>query len=274
MIYLNSKSLVGYINKEKPDVIISTQFFVNEIVALVKKQGVINPKFFCVITDFRLHSIWISKAVDIYIAGSLKTKKDLISRGIAAENVKVLGIPVDSKFLDSPNRNDLSQRLGIDAGKFTALIMTGAVGIGPIEKIVDCLKDEVQLLVVCGKNKNLEDRLRKKKLGMVKVFGFIDNTHELMSVSDIIITKPGGLSIAESLVKNLPIIFISAIPGQESRNARFIVDNGIGVMPADLNSLVRTMRQWKSSPEVLTQIKDKIKKLSHPYTAREILKVL
>jgi len=273
IVYLNSKPLVNYINKEKPDIIISTQFFANEIINLVKKQGLINPRLFCVVTDFGLHSFWLSSAVDLYLVGSETTKKDLVSRGIKEEKIKILGIPVDSKFLDSLNKNELCVKFGIRPDKFTALIMTGAIGIGPIEKIVERLRKDIQLLVVCGKNKGLYGRLKQKETDMLKIFGLVDNVHELMSVSDIIITKPGGLSISESLIKNLPMIFISAIPGQESRNAKFIIDEGLGVTSSNVDSLIDIVYRWKNSPDILEEIKDKIKKISSPNAAREILKI-
>ena len=274
IVYLNARPLADYINREKPNIVISTQFFTNEVIASVKKQGIINPKLFCVITDFGLHSIWISEAVDIYIVGSLRTKQDLVSRGIPEEKIKILGIPVDAKFLDPLNKHDLCLKLGIQPDKFTALIMISDIGIGPIEEIVERLKKDIQLLVVCGKNKRLQNRLERKKTAMVKIFGLVDNVHELMSVSDIIITKPGGLTISESLIKSLPMIFISAIPGQESKNTKFIIDEGLGVMPKDFDSLVNIVYQWRNSAKILDEIKDKIRKLSFPYTTREILKIL
>jgi processive 1,2-diacylglycerol beta-glucosyltransferase len=160
VIYLNSRRLADYINIMKPDIIVSTQFFANEVISIIKKQGLINPKLICVVTDFRLHSIWLSEAVDLYIVASEKTKKDLISRKVPESKIRVLGIPVDSKFLTVLDKSRTCAKLGIDADKFTVLIMTGGFGIGPIATIVERLKRDVQMLVVCGRNRKLYNQLK------------------------------------------------------------------------------------------------------------------
>ena len=109
--------------------------------------------------------------------------------------------------------------MGLQPDLFTVLVATGSFGIGPIEGIIDVLKG-FQVIVVCGHNRDLFRKLSGKYCALVKVLGLVDNMHELMAVSDAMVTKPGGLSICEALVSQLPLIFFNAIPGQEIGNIK------------------------------------------------------
>ena len=103
----------------------------------------------------------------------------------------------------------------------TVLIATGSFGMGPIEQLINLLSG-YQLLIVCGQNHVLYEHLNVSQARSVHVLGLVDNMDELMSVADVMVTKPGGLSISEALVKKLPMIFFSAIPGQEANNIKVL----------------------------------------------------
>jgi len=153
-------------------------------------------------------------------------------------------------------------------------VITGSFGIGPIERIADLLQEEAQMLVVCARNKKLYLRLKAKKYPQLNLFGFVDNIEELMSVSDVIITKPGGLSIAELLVKELPPIFISAIPGQEIENAKKLASYGIGVSvncPVDIKDIVS---DYKNHPDKISRIRDTMRRFKKPYSTQELYNVV
>ncbi|MEK9169393.1 MAG: glycosyltransferase, partial [Patescibacteria group bacterium] len=136
------------------------------------------------------------------------TKNRLLHMGIEEQRIKEFGIPSAPGFLKIQDREQIAKKLGIEAKKFTMLVMTGSFGVGPLEEIAGSLCADAQVLVVCGRNKTLFKRLEKKNLSNVLAFGFINNPEELMAVSDVIITKPGGLSIAELLNMELFPIFI------------------------------------------------------------------
>ena len=108
------------------------------------------------------------------------------------------------------------------------LVVTGSFGIGPIEEIVQLLCNDYEVLAVCARNKRLFGRLKARAYPHTHVFGFVENIDELMTVSDVIITKPGGLTISESLCMDLIPLFIAAIPGQESMNVEVLQNAGIG----------------------------------------------
>jgi len=267
---VNARNFLCLLTREDPDLIISTHFFTSELTAYLKNKGKIHSKLITVITDFGVHPFWLCKGTDLYVAASGLTKEILINEGIEGPKIMVLGIPVEEKFLRQYNREELCRKLNISCQKFTALIITGSFGIGPIEEIVESLYSDVQLLVVCATNRKLFFRLSQKNYPGVFLFKFVDNIEELMTASDIIITKPGGLSIAEALSMELPPLFIAAIPGQETENMNILKNYGIGVKIRNIRHLKNTVLDYKDHPVKLNLIKENIRKIKKTSTAGEI----
>ncbi len=267
---LNAKDFSKFLIQEKADFIISTHFFPSEVAAYLKRAHRLNSKLISVITDFGIHPFWILSGTDIYIVASAFTKEQLVLKGVQEDNIKDSGIPIDSKFLKQYEKNTLCKKFNIEPNKFTILISTGSSGIGRIEEIVDSLYKEVQILVVSAHNKILYARLRKRNYPEVRVFGFIDNIQELMAVSDIIITKPGGLTISESLAMDLLPIFIAAIPGQETENAKILAKKSIGINIKDAASIKDIVLDFRDHPDKLKSMKEKISELKKPFAVKEL----
>lgn len=267
---LNTQKFKQFLLSYNPHIIVTTHFLPSEVASFLKKKNKINSRLITVITDFNIHPFWVMDSVDWYIVGSDVTLEELNSFGIVKDKIKTLGIPVDLKFTKKINKEMLYEKLGIQKDKFTVLVVTAAFGLGPIEKIVDLLQKEIQLLVVCGKNNKLYGKLVNKDFPLVKIFGFVNNMEELIAVSDIIITKPGGSTICESLAMDKPMIFISAIYGQETKNARILENYGVGISLTNLTAIRDTVLKFKNNPDRLNSIREKIKKIKKPYAAKEI----
>lgn len=271
---LNTKAFGIFLEKENPDFIIATHFLPPAIAAYLKKKGKIKSRLITVITDFGIHAFWISAGTDTYVVASDYTKELLMSEGIGERNIKVLGIPVHSKFLRRYEREALCRELAIEKNKFTILILTGSFGIGPVEETVDLLYREVQILVVCAKNKGLFKRLRDKNYPNVAVFGFVENIQELMAVSDLIITKPGGLSISELLAMELVPVFISAIPGQETENIEAMKRYGIGISAGNAAEIREIVLDYFLHPDKLGLAKEKVRAIKKPFATSELYDVI
>lgn len=261
---INTQGFSRFLQQEEPDIVISTHFLSSEITANLKGRAELKSKLISVITDFGIHPFWLCLGTDLYVVASGLTKELLVKEGVREEVIEDLGIPVHPQFLRQYTKDELSKRLGIDKNKFTILITTGSFGVGPIEAIVDTLDKEAQILVVCANNRKLYRRLKNKNYENTSVFGFVNNMEELMSVSDVIITKPGGLSIAELLIKELVPIFIHPIPGQETANARILEKCGIGVTAKSIQDLRNIVLDYKGHPEKISKIKENIKKIKKP----------
>ena len=271
---LNTKSFAKFIIKENPDIIISTHFLTSEVSTHLKRTQKINSKIITVITDFGIHPFWITEATDMYVVASDFTKKQLVLEGIKENRIKEFGIPIDIKFSKQYERDALCRKLGLQQDKFTVLITSGSFSIGPIEKIVDLLYKDIQLLVVCAHNKSLYKRLNNKNYPNARVFGFIDNIQELMAISDIIVTKPGGLTISESLAMELLPVFIAVIPGQETENIKFLAASGIGIYVRNINTLRDTILDFKGNPYKLGKIKENIGKVKKPLATQELCRAI
>lgn len=267
---LNTRGYEKFLLRFKPTIIISTHFLPSEVTSYLKREKNLNSYLVTVITDFSVHPFWISDGSNEYMVASEFTKHELVARGIAEDRIRVSGIPVDSKFTRTYDRGFLCKRLDIQPGLFTLMLETAGFGLGPFEEIIDLLHQDLQLLVVCGRNRRLFNRLETRSYRNVKIFGFIDNIEELMAVSDMIITKPGGLTISESLAMSLPMIFITAIFGQETKNARILESYAIGTSPADTKSLRDKVYYYKDNPTQLMSIKEDIGRIRKPFAAREI----
>ncbi|MFA5350038.1 MAG: glycosyltransferase [Candidatus Omnitrophota bacterium] len=272
--YLGCRKFIAYLVKEKFDYIISTHFLNSELAANLKLENKIQAKLVTVITDFGVHPFWVSAGTDLYVVASESTRDILLGMGISGEKAQAYGIPISSSFVKTQDRGQLAVKLGIDGNKFTVLVMTGSFGSGPLEEIAEGLCGQAQVLVVCAKNKKLFSRLQKRKLENVKVFGFVDNAEELMAVSDVIITKPGGSSIAEFLSMGLSPIFISAIPGQEQENIRILAGYGIGCAPRNIKQIQELIVELKNDPQRLQGLKKNANQAAKPDACREIASVI
>ncbi len=271
---INSISFIRYLIRKNPDVIISTHFLSADIAALLKRNNKIKSKLITVITDFGVHPYWIAEGTDLYVVASDFTKDRLLKERVSLEKIKVSGLPFHPKFLKQFDRVALARKFRIDHDKFTVLLMTGSYGIGPLGKIAELLSSEAQVLVVCASNERLHKRLLKKNIYNVRVFGFIENTEELMAVSDCIVTKAGGSTIAEVINMDLVPIFISMIPGQESANVEALRRLGVGMVPKNISQLKEMIIELKNNPDKLNLMKERIEEIKKPLACQEIAGVI
>lgn len=236
--FLDNAGLRTYLDRIhlfKPDLIICTYPTVAGAVALLRKKGAIDIPVAVVITDYTVHNQWIHDGVDLYIVGSAEIYNDFVARGIAPKKVKFTGIPVSPRFEFDLDRDQIRDRLGLLPNRPTCLIMGGAYGVlSELKKLCMTLASTsipAQSIVVCGRDqhlyKSLEDIVNNTRNPMAR-FGFVSNVEELMSASDIIITKAGGLTVSEALTKRLPIIVYKPIPGQEQENTAYLQRIGAG----------------------------------------------
>ncbi len=269
-----SRRFIRYLLDEKPDVVISTQFFASEIVSYAKEKLKLKTRLITVVTDFGVHNFWITEKTDLYCCASDSTKQILVNKGIKEEMIRVTGIPVDEKFSRPQNIENIYSEFKLKNDRLTALVVTGSIGTGPIGKIVELLKDDVQLLVICGYNKKLYNSLAQKRYENVRLFGFVAYVEKLMRVSDLIITKAGGLTVTESLVTGLPMVFFLLIPGQESVNARTMEALGAGIIADSPAEVKASVLRLKNDRQYLQVIKNKALSLGLPDSSSTIVSLL
>ena len=277
---LNCKKFIEFVRAENPDVVVSTHFMPSEIVSGLKERGEFSGKLVNVVTDFIAHSFWMARSSDYFIGAIQKTKNDLLMRGVSLDKIKIMGIPCDPIFGFKKDKETLIKQLGIEPGFFNVLIMSGGFGTGPMKEIISEInnlepetRDKMQLIAICGKNEILFHELGKMSLDLkvkVKAFGYMNNVDEFMEVSDIIVTKPGGLTISEALSKTLPMIIVQPILGQETRNCRILTGYGTAVKAKNTKEVCDYIKEFATSPEKMISTRTRIKLLRYPDAAKNI----
>jgi processive 1,2-diacylglycerol beta-glucosyltransferase len=259
-----------YLIREAFDVILTTHFLPGEVAGFLKHQGKIKATVICCITDFDVHSIWLSSGIDRYTVACEWTAKKLMALGIDSIQMAVTGIPIRSRFSQAKDIPALKTRLGLNQEVFSVLIATGSFGIGPIEDLIKHLP-EVQIMVVCGHNKELYQRLQPQTSKWVKIYGLVNNMDELMAAADVMITKPGGLSISEALVTGLPMIFFHAIPGQEAHNIMVLGQYGVGLKATQIEEIRQAVKHFQTQPASFQEARKNIKTVARPSAVKDIL---
>jgi processive 1,2-diacylglycerol beta-glucosyltransferase len=255
---IGRSNFLNYIQQFEPDLIVCTYPTVSSILAQLRIKQILLVPLITIITDYTVHSHWVHPGVDGYIVACSKVKESLVSWGIPLDNIHVTGIPVSPKFEVSEDRLSAAEKLGLTPGLPTFLFMGGTYGA--LESTIRICKElgdssiPVQCLVVCGHNEKLYQSLDEvvalTKNPLLR-FKFINNVEELMSASDLIITKAGGLTVSEALTKRLPLIIFRPIPGQEEENAQYVQSIGAGRIAENEEELSRVLRYLLIHPEDL-----------------------
>lgn len=272
-LVLLKKSLLVEIKEINPDVIIGTHPFAVGLVSSYKRKNEIDSSFISVVTDFKAHYAYVDEQVDAYITGSEYTKKSLIQRNICKEKIFTYGIPIKEEFL-----KDYSEDVSIRS-KFRVLVMGGSMGSKDIAKVVKRLAVESNsylITVVCGNNKSLKTTLERKYedeiiMGRLNVLGFTDKVPYLMDNSDVIVTKPGGLTTTEALSKKIPMIIPFAIPGQEMENTEFLVSEGVAFHVDDMNEINKVLDMLVNDKKAFEVMKNNMGKIASSYSLDSIV---
>ncbi|MCI5652078.1 MAG: NUDIX domain-containing protein [Ruminococcus bromii] len=218
-----------------PDVIISVHPFATEMVSSLKEDKKITCPLICIMTDYGVHKAWIAPCVDAYVVACDDMVDELRRCGIPKEHIYPYGIPVHDVFFDKEDQAKLLQEMDLDTDVPTVLFMAGSMGVS---NIVDLYRDlcasplALQMIIITGNNKKLyelfseEIQTSPKK---TKLLQFTKEVERYMHASDLIVTKPGGLTVSEALACNLPLAVFDAIPGQEEDNANFLQTHDMGV---------------------------------------------
>ena len=260
-----------------PDVIICTHSFPAAIISSLKHKKRIECPLITVVTDFNIHSSYVNTNTDYYVIPHEDLTYVIENFGVAKEKVLPFGIPIKKEFCELHTREELLMKLGFENRK-SILVMGGGLGLGGINGIVKAIDDymeNVQIIAIAGRNNRLETKLKslstKNKL---MVYGFVNNIHELIELSDCIITKPGGVSVSEVLSREKPLVIFSPLPGQEYENAEFLLNSGAAVTTSDVKKIPVLINQIFNSEIRMRCFKELAGLLKKPESAYNIVRFL
>jgi processive 1,2-diacylglycerol beta-glucosyltransferase len=277
----NSKKLQKVLGEFQPDMVVCTQAFACGVIASWKQAtGRQHPLLVGVLTDFVAHRYWAHEKVDLYITPNEETQQTLLNQGIPRERICVNGIPISNKFDRPVDKAALIQSLGLRPNLPKILLMGGSLGLGPMKSVIrklDRLPQPFDLIAVTGKNNELKERLERKGKKLrrpINIMGFVENVNELMDICEVVVTKPGGITTAECLVKQLPMIVINPIPGQEAKNSEFLLSQGVAVQAEDANDVMLYIDEFLRNPDKLRQMRAAAAKFARPHAAETAAKAL
>ncbi len=274
---LHARNFVSSIVQGKPDAILCTHFVGPSLLLTRRGRHAFPAPVTVAVTDFDVHSFWIHDGVAKYFVASEEIRWLLQRKGVPAERIQVTGIPILPAFAEKRPKPEARAALGLDPARTTVLVLGGGFGVGHVERVVGetlQVPGDFQVMVVAGRNEGLRKRLsevRPPAGKALRVFGFVDNMHELMDAADVAISKSGGLTVSECLTKGLPMIVFAPIPGQEECNASYLLEHGAGLLAKDLHALPFKLARILSEPGLLARMARGAAQLGHPQAAHDVL---
>jgi len=262
-----------------PHLVIATEIGAAEIAALGKREGWFNAPVLAVQTDFQTEPPWVQREVDVYAVASDEAKAQLIGWGVSPHRIVLCGIPVDPAFSLAFDKGEIVQALGLDRRRPVVLVMAGGMGPMPLDQVVLVLERcglPLQVLAVCGHDQMQKQRLeqlRGKVALDLHIFGWSDSIPELMSAADLLVSKPGGVTIAEALAVGVPMVLTHPIPGPEERHVRYLEQNGVAVRARTLGEIPQLVHRLLGEPEKLAEISRRAHELARPDAAHAVAQV-
>ena len=271
----------------QPDIVISTHPFGTQMCAYLKKQGKLNCKIATVMTDYAPHDQWLelNEYVDYYFVSHEEMKRQLNEKGIPKEKIFATGIPLSNKFLLRYDKPDILKSFGLSPERKTVLFFGGGeFGLGK-SKTLKIFKtfvennNNIQIVAISGKNEKMKENFEHlvtelDKQDYVKVLSYTDKVPELMSISDLVVTKPGGLTTTESLACGLPIVVINPIPGQEEENAAYLEKNKVAIWIKGNDDVEEILNDLFSNQTKMREMKIRARLLSKKNSTKDICKIL
>ena len=280
---LNLRRLVRVVERERPDAIVCTHFLPVEALSHARGAGKLQVPLYCVITDFTAHPFWAFPHVDRYFVASEKVQAQLASHGVPRASIDVTGIPVDPRFAQSIGRDTARARLSLDPLQPMVLVMGGGSGVGPLAELATRLADlpgDPEVFVVCGTNHRLRAQVEGlarsarngagRRGGRIVALGFTDQVDVLLEACDVVVSKAGGLTCSEALIKGAPLVVYRPTPGQEVRNAEYLEAGGAALHADSIDAVETIVRRWLADPAERAVVRAAAGRLASPDAARNI----
>jgi len=276
---LNLRKLEKFLVDQPWDVIVNTHFLPAEIIAGLTRSRKLSTPQITVTTDFETHRLWVNQPCDHFTTATEEGKAYLVHWGVPAIKITVTGIPIHPVFAHPMERAQALKNQGLRGDRPVVRQLAGGFGVGPIESLFKgllAIDTPLEIVVVCGKNEKIRAKLDKIALPprhRAKVIGFTHEMDQLLCAADLVLSKPGGLTTSEILARGAAFAIVNPIPGQESRNSDYLLENGAAVKINNLPTLPLKLAPLLSNPARLQTLKDNAKRLGRPQAAYDVAKI-
>lgn len=272
----NSRRLLRQVQDFAPDLVICTHYLPLELLSFMKGNGALRAPVFGVITDISPHSFRILPNIDHYFAATKASARELELKGCPASRITVSGIPVDPIFTLERDQRAMRERHELPVHLPTVLTMSGGFGLGPLSQITQSFAQAnrpISLVVIAGRSQTLQQKcekiVRRSRLA-ARIYGYIDYVEELIDAADVVITKPGGLSSSEILVKGKPMVLVAPIPGQEQRNCEYLLEHGAAVRLYNYRDAAYFVESLLADKNKLDAMKQAAREIAFPEASQTI----
>lgn len=274
---LNMRKFIRFLREEPWDLVINTHFLPAEIIAWLRRKKQFAVPQVTVTTDFETHRLWVNLPCERFFAATDEGARYLQHWGVPPDTTSVTGIPIHPAFAEDKDRASCLKRQGLIGDRPIVLQVAGGFGVGPVTTIYQQLlsiERPLEFVVVAGRNESVRKQLSRistPSRHRSKVLGFTDQMDELMACADIIVSKPGGLTTSEALARGLAMVVVNPIPGQESRNSDYLLENGAAIKVNNLATLGYKVAGLFDPPEKLQRLRESAKRLGRPRAAFDVV---
>jgi processive 1,2-diacylglycerol beta-glucosyltransferase len=266
-----AKPLFRFINDFAPDVVVATEVGLCEMASLHKRTSQARYRLAALeLMDF--NQAWVQPEVVLYLCTHPDLAAELVAAGAPSSKIVTPGQPIDPTFSRLPEREGVRARLGLAPDSAVLLILFGGGGFGNPGLILSELRKlqrTIQMVVITGRNARIEKDARALCEGIPgsKVLGWVDNIYEWMVAADLMVSKPGGATLAEGFACGLPMLAIAPLPGNEQRTCQWIEKWGCGVWIKSPAALAPTIERLLARPEELQSLRARARALARPRAA-------
>jgi processive 1,2-diacylglycerol beta-glucosyltransferase len=276
--HLGLMRMIRLLRSFKPDVVVSTFPTPSGVMSELRAHGLTATPNVGIITDYTLHGQWIQEQTDAYFVAADSVKRELLARGVPSSHVFVSGIPIRSKFTNRSNgdlaaqRQEARRRHLFNTDVPLILLMGGGAGLlGDVndwERVMK--KTSAQFAIICGRNERLYKRLQSIEDERIRILGYVSDVDEWMTMSDLIITKAGGITVSECMAMELPMLLYRPIPGQETENAKYAIEAGFAVQAKTFRRAKELINTFIHEPERLEVMRQNARRVKRPNATTEI----
>ncbi|MBI3465494.1 MAG: UDP-N-acetylglucosamine--LPS N-acetylglucosamine transferase [Planctomycetes bacterium] len=276
---LNLRPFVRFLESESWDIVVNTHFLPAEMIASLRTGENWKLPQLTVTTDFDTHRLWINQPCDHYFTATEEGAVNLQHWGVPAEDISVTGIPIHPAFSRPKDRAECLARHSLSGDRPIVLQLAGGFGVGPIERLYHgllAIEMPLEIIVVAGRNEELKRQLQTMSppdRHRTHVLGFTDQMDELLAVADVVVSKPGGLTTSEVLASGAVLAVVNPIPGQESRNSDFLLENCAAIKINNLGTLSFKLTRLLENPERLKLLKENARRLGKAQAAYDVARM-
>lgn len=259
------------------DIVVSTHFLTSGVLARMRQRGELQAPLVTVVTDEHPHATWLHRGSDLTCVASESARMTAIAAGLSPDAVCATGIPVDPRLGRLP-QTILRDAFETRQQKPTILICGGGHGLGALFQVVQSViaaSLHATVIVVCGKNESLRREIEslsraKSDCTDLRVIGYSNQMHTLMSSADLLVGKPGGLTTTEARAIGLPMLLLQPIPGQEEHNAEMLVRCGAAVRLRNPKTAAMEINAILADPQILWRMRAASAAAGQPHAATDI----